>query len=69
MILADVVPEKPTIRLDSKVLPEIKEWKVGKTYEVHLKIRQVEAHEDKLSDNKKQLHARFEVLKAEVCDE
>jgi hypothetical protein len=69
MILADVVPEKPTISLDSKVLPEIKDWRVGKTYEVHLKIRQVEVHEDKLSDNKKQLHARFEVLKAEVCED
>lgn len=69
MILADVVPEKQTISLDSKVLPEIKDWRVGKTYEVHLKVRQVEVHEDTLSDNKKQLHARFEVLKAEGCDE
>ena len=69
MILADVVPEKPTISLDSKVLPELKEWRVGKTYEIHLKVRQVEVHEDTLSDNKKQLHARFEVLKGEVCNE
>jgi len=68
-LLADVIPSKPTISLDSKVLPAIKEWRVGKTYEIHLKIREISVHEDDLADNKKQLHASFEVVKAEVCDE
>ena len=68
-MLADVVTDKPTISLESKTLSAIKDWKVGKTYEIHLKIRETGVHEDTLSDNKKQLHATFEVLKAEVCDE
>lgn len=67
-VLEQIVPSKPTISLDSKVLPKIKDWKVGKTYEVYLKIRQVSVHEDDY-DGKKYLHASFEVVKAEECDE
>ncbi len=66
--IADVIPSRPTISLDSKCLPEIKDWKVGKNYEIHLKVREVGVHEDSF-DNKKQLHATFEIIKAEVCDE
>jgi hypothetical protein len=67
--LIDIIPSKPTISLDSKSLPKIKDWKVGKTYEVHLRIRETGVHEDSYGDNKKYLHATFELLKAEVCDE
>lgn len=68
MNIVDIVPSKPTISLDSKTLPKIKDWKVGKTYEVHLKIRETGVHEDSYED-KKYLHATFELLKAEVGDE
>lgn len=68
MNIADIVPSKPTISLDSKSLPQIKDWKVGKTYVVHLKIRETGIHEDSY-DDKKYLHATFELLKAEECDE
>lgn len=66
--VAQIAPEKPTISLDSKVLPEIKNWQVGKTYEVHLKLRQKSVHEDDYG-GKKKLHASFEVQHAEVCNE
>jgi hypothetical protein len=69
MNIADIVPSKPTISLDSKCLPELKDWKVGKTYEIHLKIRETGVHEDRYDDNKKRLHATFEVIKAETCNE
>lgn len=68
MNIAEIVPSKPTISLDSKSLPKIKDWKVGKTYEVHLKIRETGVHEDSY-DDKKYLHATFELLRAEECDE
>lgn len=65
--VAEIVPEKPTISLDSKTLPAIKKWQVGKTYEVHLKIREKSVRED--YTDKKVQHATFEVNSAEVCDE
>lgn len=61
--LIDIVPSKPTISLDSKCLPEIKEWRVGKNYELTLKVHETGVHEDSY-DNKKILHATFEVLHA-----
>lgn len=67
--LTQIIPSKPTISLDSKCLPAIKDWKVGKTYEIHLKVRETSVHEDDLPDNKKQLHASFEVIKAEDCSD
>lgn len=65
--IADVMPSKPSISLDSKCLPEIKDWKVGKTYEIHLKVRETGVHEDDF-DNKKRLHATFDVINAEPCN-
>lgn len=67
--LVDIIPEKPTISLDDTVLKAIKDWKVGKTYEIHLKVRETGVHEDRYSDDKKRLHATFEVIKAMECDE
>ena len=66
-LLSDVIPDKPTIHLDSKCLPEIKNWKVGKTYEIHLKVRQTSAHEE--YGDKKVIGATFEVLNAKDCDD
>lgn len=63
MNIAEIVPSKPTISLDSKCLPEIKDWKVGKNYEITLKVHETGVHEDSY-ENKKILHATFEVLHA-----
>lgn len=71
-------PSKPQpmpnmLSLDSEDLPEIKDWKVGETYEVTLKIKQISASKgveypmeagDK--ENKDTVHGRFEVLEAKT---
>lgn len=67
-LVSDVASMRPTISLDSSVLPAIKSWKVGGDYEIHLKVHQSAVHEDDY-DGKKTLHATFEVRKAMVCDE
>jgi hypothetical protein len=65
--IAQLIPSKPTIHLDSKCLPEIKDWKIGKTYTIHLKVRLKDMHEE--YDDSKVIGAGFEVLKAEDCDD
>jgi hypothetical protein len=66
--LTQVIPTRETISLNSKTLPAIKNWKVGKNYEIHIKVREVGVHEDNF-DDKKQLHATFEVIRAMECDD
>jgi hypothetical protein len=61
--IADVAPQRCTISLDSHCLSAIKNWKVGGTYEIHLKVRETAVHEDDY-DGKKVLHATFEVKRA-----
>ncbi len=51
----------PRMSLDSSLLPEIKDWKVGKTYTVTLEIKQTGLHEQFDSDK---LCADFEILNA-----
>ena len=58
--------EKETISLNSKLLPDVKNWKIGKTYEVNLKVRLSSLSEG--WDDPKKIKASFEVLKAD-CDE
>jgi len=52
----------PSFRLTVKDLPEIKDWKVGKSYTLKLQVKQVSADE---SENQP-LAARFELEKVEV---
>jgi hypothetical protein len=68
MKISDVIeaPEKEIISINSKILPEVKDWKVGKTYNVNLKVRLTSLSEG--WDEPKRLRASFEVLKAD-CDE
>lgn len=33
--------DKPRFHLSSEMLPEIKKWKVGKTYELTMEVKQV----------------------------
>ena len=52
----------PSFRLTVKDLPEIKDWKVGKSYTLKLQVKQVSADEFE----NQPLAARFELEKVEV---
>jgi len=56
---------KPTVSLDTSLLPDIKNWKVGKTYKVTLEIKQTGLHVKYGSDG---LCADFEIVSAEKTD-
>lgn len=42
---------KPTFSLTTKELPEIANWKVGETYEIELKVKQVSLSQDNYDGN------------------
>lgn len=65
--LADVVPDKPTIHIDSKCLPAIKNWKVGKKYHIEMDVRLTGQHEE--YGDKKVIGATFEINKCEDCND
>lgn len=52
----------PRVSLNTKVLPEVKNWKVGKEYKVELTIKMTGLHEEYGDD--KQLCGDFEVIDA-----
>lgn len=67
--LSDAVDGKPMempsmVNLTEKDLPEVKKWRVGKTYQVMLTLKQVSSS----SEYSDQIEARFEIVKAEVED-
>ncbi len=63
---------KPTLSLDERDLPAIKNWSVGKRYQIMLTVEQTsmekgdEYYEEGEGGSKK-IHARFKVIKAEEC--
>lgn len=60
------------LNLDEGDLKAVKNWAVGKTYKVKLKIKQVSSSMDNMPGNdtdKGTVHAKFEVVKAKVEDE
>lgn len=56
MYPTDMPKMKPSLHLNNKDLPEIKDWKVGETYEVIVKLKM----ESKM-DFKKEISANFEI--------
>lgn len=62
--------EYPSIlMLDEGDLKEVKDWKVGETYEVKLKIKEISSSTQEEYPNDSdagEVHAKFHVLKAEV---
>lgn len=50
----------PRLHLCAEQLPEIKNWKVGQTYELKLKVKQVGLT---MSTCDNEMHADFEILK------
>lgn len=62
--LSGAMEMKPRFHLSSKDLPEIKKWKIGKEYEISLKVKQKGMHEEG-----KEVDANFEIIEARVCEE
>ena len=56
------MPMRPHFGISIEHLPEAKEWKIGKTYKVTLKIKQTGISMHKGSDGKEMGHADFEVM-------
>ena len=56
----------PMLSLDSKDLPDIKNWKVGGKYTITLTVEQTGLSKHDMVDNDNDLHATFKVLKAEA---
>lgn len=54
---------KGTLTLSADLLPAIKDWEVGKTYHVTLKVKQTGLSQ---YSEKEPLRANFEVIKAET---
>ena len=77
--LSDAVQGKthhyPSIlHLDEGDLPEVKNWKVGKTYKVELEIKQIRSSMKGMDVpyddfDKGEVHCEFEVVKAETYKE
>ena len=66
--MSNMMPEGdeyyPHLDLSSDEIPEVKSWKVGKTYKIMLEVKQVSMREDK----DKKISACFEVRKVGVED-
>jgi len=64
--LGYTMPEQsPTLWLTEKELPEIKDWKVGGTYQIALTVKEVAVSQDS-RDSYPEKRATFEIKKAEV---
>lgn len=55
---------KPSIYIDSKELPEIKDWKVGQTYNLVVKAKMVSSTQDQNNS----ISGRFEIQSMETED-
>lgn len=64
---------KSYLVLDSEVLPDVKEWKIGEQYEVKLIVRQVSVSQEEkssvLQHTRNNVIAKFEVIKATEAEE
>jgi hypothetical protein len=70
--MAEMSPEKkhyPSIYLDNTTLPEAKEWKVGKVYDVKLRLRMTGFSMRKHRDGKEHGNSDFEVVGIEPGNE
>lgn len=53
---------RPSVRFTAKELPELKSWEVGKTYALHVRVRQV----SKEHEEKNPISARFQIVGVEA---
>lgn len=57
---------KPTLYLSERDLPALKDWEVGKNYQILLKVRQISKSEQtKTEYSPGGMNASFEIIKAE----
>lgn len=61
--MKDMPEPKNYLFIDQDELPEIKSWKVGSSYTVTAKIKEVGMSQDEDDKGKKSLRARFEIVK------
>lgn len=59
---------KPTFTLTTKDLPDIADWKVGETYEINLKVKQVSLSQDNY-DGQNKTRASFEIQSASTGED
>jgi hypothetical protein len=64
---------KSYLILDSEMLPDIKDWKIGENYEVRLVVQQISLGQDDrisaLEYDRNKVVAKFEVVKAVEAEE
>lgn len=66
-LIANVSREHPTLSIDARTLPAIKNWKVGNKYRIMLTVEQTSLSKDEWGDGDNQTRARFKILKAKEC--
>lgn len=54
---------KPSLSIDAKDLPAIKDWKIGQTYNLCVTVKMVEIDADDEYDHNKTPRARFRITK------
>jgi hypothetical protein len=55
------MPQYPTFSISLKDFPDAKDWKVGETYSIEMKVRQESMHQSKGDKG----HVSFEILEIE----
>ena len=63
-ILSVIGPSMPSLTLSEDDIPELKKWKVGKTYNLEIEVKQKSMHQDP----KGKMSGNFEVISVEVCE-
>lgn len=59
---AEAKPMLPTFNLSEKDLPEVKDWKVGKTYHLEMEVEQIETRKEEYAEGEP-IVARFRIVK------
>lgn len=57
---------QPSLSIDETILPEVKDWSVGKEYELIIKVKQTETRIEDYGPNKGKITARFNITKIGV---
>ncbi len=56
-------PIYPTFRMDLEFLPEAKDWKVGKTYEIKMKVKMIGLSQSRFDNS-----SEYEIRAIETAD-
>lgn len=54
---------QPSLRLDAKILPEIKSWKVGETYKLEIEVKMTGIQQNEYGPDKESTSADFRITK------